>query len=60
MIGSINSKLRDRYGNPSDFSRVQWLANLRAEFDHDKGVEPSADKAREFIDSIATFVSTTN
>lgn len=57
-VGSLNAKLQEKYADPTEYRRVLWLNELRAQCDHVKEVEPTVGKVEEFIEAVAKFVST--
>lgn len=58
-VGSLNTKLQEKYVDPSEYRKVQWLSELRAQCGHVKDVEPTAEKVEEFVEAVSKFVSTT-
>ncbi|MCI0722109.1 MAG: hypothetical protein L0338_24525 [Acidobacteria bacterium] len=57
-VGTLNVKLQDKYADPSDYRKVQWLNDLRSQCVHVKDSEPTPEKVEEFLDGVAKFVST--
>lgn len=47
------------YSDPSEYRRVQWLSELRAQCGHVKDVEPTVEKVEEFVGGVSKFISTT-
>lgn len=58
-IGSLNGRLQERYSDPSEYRRVQWLSELRVQCGHVKEVEPTVEKVEEFVEGVSKFISTT-
>ena len=57
-LGSLNLKLKDSYQDPSDYRRVIWLSEVRAQCDHDKDKEPDAGTVKGFVHEVRKFIST--
>lgn len=55
-IGALNNRLKTSYSDPSDFTRIQWLNEVRVVCAHDKTASPDRVKVGQMLVGVKSLI----